>query len=626
MRIRVAIVIWLCLAAAIEAQTDGLATRQAVVLPEAVPDPLEPFNRAIWSFNKGVILGVVKPTARVYRSIVIKPLRTGIANVGRNASYPGRLLNNLLQGRWTGARDETDRFLCNSIAGVGGIFDVASKWNIPKSEADFGQTFGRWGWKPKCYLMLPVFGPSNERDAIGFGADTAANPLTYLTPYPFTPTEPLTYFSPYTYHSAVVIYNNLADSVDDYARFSQTEMDPYSVLHYLWTFARARRKPDLELKGERDAASLQTLLGAGFTARDREFPNRSKTRSVLIPVTGRKLKFTYWLQPGRAPVVYIVPGLGSHRLAGTVLGLAELVHGAGFSVVSISNPYNYEFMEHAATAALPAYTPADVRDLQVAITRVDDRLRSLHPNRLGAKALMGYSMGGFHSLFLAASAGERGEFDRYVAIDTPVRLLHGVAKLDAFYDAPLAWPAEGRTVAIENIFLKLAALRDKRLQPGTVPPFDAVESKFLVGLAFRFILRDVIFSSQRRTNQGILTHSIDFARREPVYREILQFSFGDYFDKFAAPYYQAHGLDLTAAETRDRAADLRSYTGVLQANAKVRIIVNRNDILLEGEDLKWLETTFETNRLTMFDQGGHLGNLAHPDKQRAILRALEGLR
>jgi len=76
---------------------------------------------------------------------------------------------------------------------------VASKWKIPKADADFGQTFGQWGWKPHCYLVLPIFGPSNERDTLGLAADTAANPLTYVAPYPASTPGLFTYVSPYTY-------------------------------------------------------------------------------------------------------------------------------------------------------------------------------------------------------------------------------------------------------------------------------------------------------------------------------------------------------------------------------------------------------------------------------------------
>src|SRR5437773_6221770 len=148
---------------------------ERVVLPKAVPDPIEPLNRVIWGFNRALMSAVIKPTARVYRFILPRPVRTGINNFNRNITYPGRLINNLLQGKCKGARYETDRFFVNTVAGGAGFLDVASRWKMRKSDADFGQTFGLWGWKPNCYVMLPVFGPSNDRDAIGFVIDTAAN-------------------------------------------------------------------------------------------------------------------------------------------------------------------------------------------------------------------------------------------------------------------------------------------------------------------------------------------------------------------------------------------------------------------------------------------------------------------
>src|ERR1043165_8972351 len=124
-----------------------LATER-IVLPKSVPDPIEPLNRVIWGFNKALMRGVIKPTSRVYRFVVIKPIRTGIGNFGKNLTYPGRLINNLLQGKWIGAGDESLRFVCNTTVGVAGFFDVATKRKIPRSEADFGQTFGKWGWNP----------------------------------------------------------------------------------------------------------------------------------------------------------------------------------------------------------------------------------------------------------------------------------------------------------------------------------------------------------------------------------------------------------------------------------------------------------------------------------------------
>lgn len=623
----------LCLAPFAHGQEPALAkpaTTETVVLPKSVPDPFEPVNRAMWAFNKSLMTSVIKPTSRVYRYVVPEPVRNGVGNFGKNLTYPGRLINNLLQKKWTGARDESYRFVCNSTVGVAGFFAVADRWEIPKSEADFGQTFGQWGWEPNCFVMLPLFGPSNDRDVLGLAADTAANPLLYLAPYEVEASNPLTYLGPYTYFTYAVMYNSLADTVDEHVRFSQAAMDPYAEIQYAWTFARANRVADFQVKGKPDAASLETLESVFFTYQDPEFPSHSKTRSVVIPATGRELKFTFWLQPGNAPVVYIVPGLGAHRLAQPSMALAELVFQNGFSAVCVSSAFHAEFMENASTAAMPAYLPVDGRDVHVALTEMDRRLRALYPGRVGDQALLGYSMGGLHTLFVAATGPTNQpplvKFDRYVALHNPVRLLHGVAKLDEFYQAPLSWPGAERTTNLENTFLKVAALSKSTLTPQTSLPFNAIESKFLIGLTFRLVLRDIIFSSQRRNNQGVLQHPLWNWRRNPAYQEILQYSYQDYFEQFAVPYYQARGLAAPTADTLKTAGDLRTYEAGLRANPDIRVIVNQNDFLMADADLDWLRATFTPEQLTVFLQGGHSGNLSNPAVQKTILEALAGLK
>jgi len=174
--------------------------------------------------------------------------------------------------------------------------------------------------------------------------------------------------------------------------------------------------------------------------------------------------------------------------------------------------------------------------------------------------------------------------------------------------------------------LKVAALSKSTFTPHTSLPFSAIESRFLIGLTFRLILRDIIFSSQRRSNQGVLQHPIRNLRRAPVYQEILQYSYQDYFEKFAIPYYQARGFASPTAETLEKAGDLRTYEAGLRANSNIRIIVNQNDFLLADEDLAWLHATFAPERLTVFEQGGHLGNLFNPAVQKTILGGLSGLK
>src|SRR5688500_4893198 len=104
----------------------------------------------------------------------------------------------------------------------------------------------------------------------------------------------------------------------------------------------------------------------------------------------------------------------------------------------------------------------------------------------------------------------------------------------------------------------------------------------------------------------------------------MQYSFADYLEKFVTPYYRERGIDLSDSTELAKAVDLRAYESALTADERVRLVANRNDILLGAEDVAWLKKTFGT-RLMLFERGGHLGNLNETFVQREIVRALEDL-
>ena len=586
----------------------------AIILPDPIDDPIEPVNRALWKLNQGVLRVAIQPSSKIYRTVVPNDMRRGIRNAGRNLAAPRNVMNNLLQQKWTGARDETYRFLLNSTAGVGGLFDVASRAGIRAAEADFGETFGTWGWHPQVYLMLPITGPSNERDAFGGVLDRLLHPLTYFTPW--------------SYISLGIMFNNLSETVDEYIRAAEADFDPYTVLRYAWTVKRESRPSDITPATNYDAASLETLQSVFFRLRNIEFPGRGEKRHVSLARGGKELPYSLWLKRGKAPLVYLVPGLGSHRMSGGAVALAEVLHDAGFSVVTVSSVYNHEFMQRAASTPLPGYTPVDAADLLAVLTAIDEDLEGSFEDRVTARALVGYSMGGFHSLYLAATANTNSgvKFDRTVAINPPVRLDSSIARLDEHFNAALNWPAEERSERIDQLFHEVAALSSnlETVAPGSPIPLDANESRFLLGLAFRITLRDVIFLSQKRLNQGIIEEPLNIWRRDPVYREIMQHSFADYLEKFVTPYYRERGIDLNDREVLEQAVDLRKYEATLANDANVRLIANSNDILLGADDVNWLKSTFG-ERLMLFERGGHLGNLNETVVQREIVRALADL-
>jgi phospholipid-binding lipoprotein MlaA len=147
-------------------------------------DPWEPFNEKMFAFNRNVDRWVLKPVARGYMFVMPEPWQVMISNGFDNINVVPRLINSLLQGKWGGAGRELSRFLINSTAGIGGLFDPAKDfWGIQKSREDFGQTLGVWGTGPGPYLVLPFMEPLTVRDGIGKAVDGLMDPLSYLLPF-----------------------------------------------------------------------------------------------------------------------------------------------------------------------------------------------------------------------------------------------------------------------------------------------------------------------------------------------------------------------------------------------------------------------------------------------------------
>ena len=130
-------------------------------------DPLEPLNRAIFSFNLTLDKAILRPIATVYNAALPDPVRDGVRNFLNNLRTPIILANDVLRGEIGRAGDTVGRFLLNSTLGVGGLFDIASELGFDFHNEDFGQTLAVWGIGEGPYLMLPIFGPSNPRDAVG---------------------------------------------------------------------------------------------------------------------------------------------------------------------------------------------------------------------------------------------------------------------------------------------------------------------------------------------------------------------------------------------------------------------------------------------------------------------------
>ena len=615
----------------------GAAAFQREALPPPTfPDPLEPLNRSVWQFNHGFIVGIADPVGRVYRFVIPRVVRDRIRDFAANLEFPRNVVANLLQGEWRGAGDETARFAVNTTVGVAGFWDPATHWlGIEAAPEDFGQTFARWGWHPSTFVVLPIAGPSSVRDGVGLIPDMLLDPATY-----FFPAGP------------ALLFNQYVDTIAEYRRFVASSFDAYEDTRLLWNLSREVRIDEPEIRGDgEDTGAVQTLRATFLAPRDSAFVSSLRTGTVAMPTAGRQLPYSYRMQPWRAPLVFLVPGLGSHRLSNASLALAEMAWARGFSVAIVSSPLNAEFIERGGSVPVPGYAPVDAHDLHVALDGVARDLGRRYPDRIGARAYLGYSLGAFHGFYIAAEEHDPANglvrFDRYVLLDPPVRLIDGMKRLDAFYDVPLALPATERETETHRVLRKAVSVGKKVLAtqtgeaaysrvdypdlvgeppaPPTRLPFTNGEAEYLIGLAFRRSLKAILFASQEREDLGVLLTERRALRRCPPYQEIADYSFLMYFYAFVLPYHRDRLGTVASGEAMVRANDLHAIADPLRGNPKLRVLANRNDFLTSDDDISWLTALVGPEHAHFFATGGHLGNLPMPEVQSRVMSSLSDL-
>lgn len=144
------------------------------------PDPLEDSNRAIFGMNHTIDRAVINPLARGYRRLVPDPVRQSVYLFFQNLNSPSIIVNDVLQREWRAAGVSAARTGINSTVGVAGLFDPATTLGFAFHNADFGQTLALAGMPSGPYLIVPLLGPTNVRDAFGTIIDFAFRPTTYL--------------------------------------------------------------------------------------------------------------------------------------------------------------------------------------------------------------------------------------------------------------------------------------------------------------------------------------------------------------------------------------------------------------------------------------------------------------
>lgn len=231
-------------AVAVVAALGGCATPPPESDPEAyaefreINDPIEPFNRVVFEINRGLDAMFLKPLAEFYLLLLPPPVQTAVHNFVTNLRAPVTFFNDLLQGEGSRALNTAGRFAVNTTVGVGGLLDWATDWGLPYHNEDFGQTLAVWGVGEGPYLVLPVVGPSNPRDAAGLGVDSAVlDPFGFLATFIYSESQLLRILS-YT-RLGLTAVDARARNFEALNDIEKNSLDFYAAMRSLYRQSRA---------------------------------------------------------------------------------------------------------------------------------------------------------------------------------------------------------------------------------------------------------------------------------------------------------------------------------------------------------------------------------------------------
>ena len=152
-------------------------------IPEGalVADPYEETNRQLHDFNRGWDQILLRPASQVYDFATPELVKFLVGNFFDHLKLPVVFANNVLQGDFESAGSTAARFVTNTVLGAAGLLDPATEFGLPYEPTDAGLTLASYDVDEGAYIVLPFFGPSTTRDAVGRVFDFAIDPFNFLS-------------------------------------------------------------------------------------------------------------------------------------------------------------------------------------------------------------------------------------------------------------------------------------------------------------------------------------------------------------------------------------------------------------------------------------------------------------
>ncbi len=456
-------------------------------------DPIEPFNRTMFTVNDFLMEWIADPVARVYGSIMPRPGVEAIERVCLNLEFPARLISTLGSAEWKGALDETCRFLLNSTIGIAGLFDPAEYFfHIHSTDSDFGQMFAVWGIGPGCTFILPFCPGTNVRDTVGFLFDYAFDIKSYL---PYTYLATLNRFVVRQQAYAPIVKNS-ADRYKTY-RFMLALYREMQLKRYLYAkknqLTEAKKMlldedgnllddPPLPVTFPSPAEKPEGLLGNWISQPEYFSQGSGELDSIRGIFTAPEQSNDYWWLPhtlwgsnfyrkidirkmengGRYAIfrqpdpeekempkndklLIFIPGIEGTYDGTSTLMAAETFYNKGYDVIAIDSVFFWRGMtEGAGKNNLPGYVPQDAERIRTYLAEVLADVKREDGRKYKDAILAGWSYGALCTAHIMQSEAKEKTLPvaRAVLINPPADLDYAMNVIDGYVRNTAKWSKE----------------------------------------------------------------------------------------------------------------------------------------------------------------------------------------
>lgn len=594
-------------------------------------DSWESFNRKIFVFNLKANKYVIRPINIIWASIIPQYGIDRIESFYTNLSYPVRLVGCLLQKDFKSSGTETVRFLTNTTIGLVGLYDPASsKFKIKPSDEDVAQAFAHYNMKPGPYLVLPIVAQGNVRDIAGQIADFFLNPCFYIA-------GPITAIS-----AGVSVVNNTTSMqpifkmADNYADSYEASKQLYGIDDYIKNKNLDREnfftetpknqnivevknisdnnlKADIELNDYNsqgplidslrsilfDCQNLNDSIWSDLSVWNKSFIKKIKTSSVNIDPLSTNYKYRYVMQQDKtSPVAIIYPSIGENITSSESTVQAKLLYDAGYSVVILGSPFQWEFVKSMPENYRPGLPSQDAYYLRKVTSIILNQIQGKYACQFRKKILVGTSFGGLTTLFVAAQEENENTLgiSNYISINPPVELFFALNQIDKYFQdlGNNASDIKLKAAMTDEKIIQLSQRISNRKNKDKIDtlPLTEDEAKLAISFVMKQKLSDVIFTIEKGS----------LSKKSNLHELTTNMNFYDYANKYLLINRNKSVEELTYE------SGLYSLADFLKKNKNYKIYHSLDDCYVNTQQLFWLKNQ-TGNKSVFFDHGSHLGYL-----------------